>query len=56
MDLRRQKLFTVLQFLTLAPHICYRESMSAFFGVTEYLIRESREVLKKTEQARKDCQ
>ena len=36
-----------LQFLTLAPQTCSRELQSEFFDVSEYLIRESREVFKK---------
>ena len=36
-----------LQFLTLAPQTCSRELLSEFFDVSEYLIRESREVFKK---------
>ena len=54
MDLIRQKVLLSdstlkqLQFLTLAPKISSRESLSEFFGVSEYLIRESREVFKKT--------
>ena len=54
MDLIRQKVLLSdstlkqLQFLTLAPQISSRESLSEFFGVSEYLIRESREIFKKT--------
>ena len=54
MDLIRQKVLLSdstlkqLQFLTLAPQISSRESLSEFFGVSEYLIRESREAFKKT--------
>ena len=54
MDLTRQKVLLSdstlkqLQFLTLAPQISSRESLSEFFGVSEYLIRESREAFKKT--------
>ena len=54
MDLIRQKVLLSdstlkqLQFLTLAPQISSRESLSESFGVSEYLIRESREIFKKT--------
>ena len=54
MDLIRQKVLLSdstlkqLRFLTLAPQISSRESLSEFFGVSEYLIRESREIFKKT--------
>ena len=54
MDLIRQKVLLSdstlkqLQFLTLAPQISSQKSLSEFFGVFEYLIRESREVFKET--------
>ena len=53
MDIIRQKVshsdstHKQLHFLTLVPQICSRELLSEFFGVFEYLIRESREVFKK---------
>ena len=36
-----------LQLLTLAPETCSRETIADFFGVSEYLVRESRELFKK---------
>ena len=39
---------TQIQLLTLAPQNSSRESLSEFFGVSEYIIRESRELLKKS--------
>ena len=39
---------TQIQLLTLAPQNSSRESISEFFGVSEYIIRESRELLKRS--------
>ena len=34
-----------IQLLTLAPQNCSREVLSEYFDVSEYLVRESREIL-----------
>ena len=35
-----------IQLLTLAPQTCSRKTLAKFFGVSDYIIRESREVFK----------
>ena len=53
MNLIRQKISDSstkeqLQLLTLAPQTCSRETLTSFFGVSEYLLRESRDLFKKS--------
>ena len=37
-----------IQLLTLGPQTCPRNSLTNFFGVSDYLVRESRQVFKTT--------
>ena len=53
MDLIRQKISLSkpkeqLKLLTLSPQTCSRESLTYFFGVSDYLVHESRVLFKKS--------